>query len=86
VSSFAWLMPARSPDRAVGNYYEKQHIIAIVDDDESVCHAIKWLVRSLGMEADTFASGQEFIDFIEAMPAQRFDCVSAGGRGSGLPA
>jgi len=50
-------------------------MIAIVDDDESVCHAIKRLARSLGMEADTFASGQEFIDFIEAMPAQRFDCV-----------
>jgi len=49
--------------------------IAIVDDDESVCHAIKRLVRSLGMEAATFASGQEFIDHIEAMPSQRFDCV-----------
>jgi FixJ family two-component response regulator len=46
-----------------------------VDDDESVCRAIKGLVRSLGMDADTFASGQEFIDRIEAMPSQRFDCV-----------
>jgi FixJ family two-component response regulator len=27
------------------------------------------------MEADTFASGQEFIDLVEAMPSQRFDCV-----------
>jgi FixJ family two-component response regulator len=75
VSSFAWLMPARSRDRAVGDDYEEQTIIAIVDDDESVCHAIKRLVRSLGMGANTFASGQEFIDFIEAMPSQRFDCV-----------
>jgi FixJ family two-component response regulator len=75
VSSFAWLMPARSRDRAVGDYYEEQTIIAIVDDDESVCHAIKRLVRSLGMGANTFTSGQEFIDFIEAMPSQRFDCV-----------
>jgi len=49
--------------------------IAIVDDDESVCHAIKRLVRSLGMEAATFASGHEFIDHIEAMPSHRFDCV-----------
>jgi FixJ family two-component response regulator len=68
-------MPAGSRDRAVGNYYQEQTIIAIVDDDESVCHAIKGLVRSLGMEADTFASGQEFIDFIEAMPSRRFNCV-----------
>jgi FixJ family two-component response regulator len=75
VSSLAWLMPAGSRDRAVGNYYQEQTIIAIVDDDESVCHAIKGLVRSLGMEADTFASGQEFIGFIEAMPSRRFNCV-----------
>jgi FixJ family two-component response regulator len=69
------MMPARSRDRAVGDYYEEQTIIAIVDDDESVCHAIKRLVRSLGMKTDTFASGQAFIDFIEATPSQRFDCV-----------
>ncbi len=68
-------MPAGSRDRAIGNYHQEQTIIAIVDDDESVCHAIKGLVRSLGMEADTFASGQEFIDFIEAMPSRRFNCV-----------
>jgi len=75
VSSLAWLMPASSRDHAAGNYSQEPTMIAIVDDDESVCHAIKQLARSLGMEADTFASGQEFIDFIEAMPAQRFDCV-----------
>jgi FixJ family two-component response regulator len=75
VSSLAWLIPARSRDWAVENYYKEQTTIAIVDDDESVCHAIKGLVRSLGMGANTFASGQEFIDFIEAMPSQRFDCV-----------
>jgi len=74
VSSFG-VMPARSRDRAVGDYHEEQTIIAIVDDDESVCHAIKRLVRSLGMEADTFASGQEFIDLIEAIPSPRFGCV-----------
>lgn len=50
-------------------------MIAIVDDDESVCRALKRLVRSLGMEADTFASGQEFIDLIEAMPSHQIDCV-----------
>ena len=50
-------------------------MIAIVDDDESVCRAMQRLVRSLGMEADTFASGQEFIDLIEAMPSFHPDCV-----------
>ena len=49
--------------------------IAIVDDDESVCRAIKRLVRSLGMDADTFTSGQEFIGALEAMPSVDVDCV-----------
>lgn len=49
--------------------------IAIVDDDESVCRAIKRLVRSLGMEADAFTSGREFIDRVETMPSFQPDCV-----------
>jgi FixJ family two-component response regulator len=50
-------------------------MIAIVDDDESVCRALKRLVRSLGMQADTFLSGQEFVDIVEAMPSFQVDCV-----------
>jgi FixJ family two-component response regulator len=50
-------------------------LIVIVDDDESVCRAIKRLVRSLEMEADTFTSGQAFIDLIQAMPSFHADCV-----------
>ena len=50
-------------------------MIAIVDDDESVCRALKRLVRSLGMDADTFPSGRQFIELLEAMPPLRVDCV-----------
>lgn len=50
-------------------------LIVIVDDDESVCRALKRLVRSLGMDGETFASGQEFLDLIEAMPSFHPDCV-----------
>ena len=50
-------------------------LIAIVDDDESVRRAIKRLVRSLGMAAETFSSGQEFIDLTEAMPSFHPDCL-----------
>ena len=50
-------------------------LIAIVDDDESVCRAMKRLVRSLGMDANAFTSGQEFIDLIETMPSFQPDCV-----------
>ena len=54
---------------------EPKLFIAIVDDDRSVCRAIGRLVRSLGMNADSFTSGQEFIDLIEAMPGWKADCV-----------
>ena len=37
--------------------------IYIVDDDDSVRRAIERLIRSAGMEARTFASGQELLDF-----------------------
>jgi len=50
-------------------------LIAIVDDDESVCRAIKRLVRSLGMEADTFTSGQEFLQTIGGVPWIEIDCI-----------
>jgi FixJ family two-component response regulator len=50
-------------------------LIAIVDDDASVCRAMKRLVRSLGMNAETFASGKEFMDCLEAMPSFRADCA-----------
>ena len=49
--------------------------IAVVDDDASVCRAISRLLRSLGMNADTFTSGHEFIKHIQTMPSFRPDCV-----------
>jgi FixJ family two-component response regulator len=50
-------------------------LIAIVDDDESVCRAVRRLVRSLAMDAETFSSGQEFLDLLEAMPSFQPGCV-----------
>jgi FixJ family two-component response regulator len=50
-------------------------LIAIVDDDESVCRAVRRLVRSLAMDAETFSSGQQFIELLEAMPSFQPDCV-----------
>jgi FixJ family two-component response regulator len=50
-------------------------LIAIVDDDESVCRAVRRLVRSLAMDAETFSSGQQFLNLVEAMPSFQPDCV-----------
>ena len=53
----------------------KKPLVAIVDDDESVCRALERLVRSLGMTAETYASGSEFVEQIESLPSYQPDCV-----------
>jgi FixJ family two-component response regulator len=50
-------------------------LIVIVDDDESVCRAIRRLVRSVAMDAETFSSGQNFLDLLDAMPSFQPDCL-----------
>jgi len=50
-------------------------LIAIVDDDQSVCRAVKRLLRSLAMDAETFTSGQQFLDLLDAMPSFQSDCL-----------
>jgi CheY-like chemotaxis protein len=54
---------------------EAKPAIAIVDDDESVCRAMSRLLRSLGMDTDTFTSGDEFIKHLETVRAFHPDCV-----------
>ena len=49
--------------------------MAIVDDDDSVCRAIRRLVRSLDMDAETFSSGRQFLDLLHAMPSFQPDCA-----------
>jgi FixJ family two-component response regulator len=50
-------------------------LLAIVDDDESVCRAVTRLVRSVGMDGETFSSGQQFFDLLDAMPSFQPDCL-----------
>ena len=37
-------------------------VITIVDDDESIREALRSLIRSVGFKAETFASGEEFLN------------------------
>jgi FixJ family two-component response regulator len=46
--------------------------VAIVDDEEPVRKALKRLLRASGLEADTYASGR---DFLEASDSRMPDCV-----------
>ena len=47
-------------------------LIAVVDDDESVRRATRRLLRTAGLEAETYASGP---DFLEAVQHYRPSCV-----------
>jgi FixJ family two-component response regulator len=49
--------------------------VAIVDDDDSVGRAIKRLLRAVGIRADTFSSGDDFLDMLSSMPSYRPGCV-----------
>lgn len=49
--------------------------VVVVDDDESVNRAIKRLLRSIGVAADSFASGDAFLEALSSMPSYRPDCV-----------
>src|SRR5579871_5178712 len=50
-------------------------LIVVVDDDESVCRAIKRLLRSAGMAAESFAGGEAFLDALSSIPSYRPSCV-----------
>jgi len=50
----------------------KAHLIAVVDDDDSIRRALSRLLRGSHFDVLTFGSGQEFID---SLRGHRPDCV-----------
>jgi FixJ family two-component response regulator len=46
--------------------------VAIVDDEEPIRKALRRLLRASGIDTQSYASGQEFLD---AAPTQRPDCL-----------
>ena len=40
-------------------------LIAVVDDEESVAKALNRLLRSAGMDAETFTSGRKFLHSLQ---------------------
>lgn len=47
-------------------------LIAVVEDESSVCKALARLLRSAGLSAETYSSGEEFL---QAMPGHAPDCL-----------
>jgi FixJ family two-component response regulator len=52
-----------------------EQIVAVIDDDKSVCRAIKRLLLSVGIKAETFATGEEFLDTLSSTASYRPACV-----------
>jgi FixJ family two-component response regulator len=50
-------------------------LVAVVDDDESVNRSTKRLLRSAGIESESFSSGDAFLQMCVATPSFRPDCV-----------
>ena len=44
----------------------------MVDDDHSICMALQRLLRSGGLDVETYSSGEEFL---QAVKTSQFDCV-----------
>lgn len=41
---------------------EREAIVFVIDDDESIRQALRSLIRSVGLEVETFASAHEFLE------------------------
>ncbi|SAL87271.1 two component LuxR family transcriptional regulator [Caballeronia terrestris] len=50
-------------------------LVALIDDDESVRRAIKRLLSSAGLAADTFETGDEFLEMFDSIPSYRPACI-----------
>jgi len=47
-------------------------VIAIVDDEDSICNSLEQLLRSAGLNAKSFLNGSDFLRFLEN---NRADCL-----------
>jgi FixJ family two-component response regulator len=55
---------------------ERRILVAVVDDEESICRALLRLLRASGMDVETFSSSTTFLDSMRERPrSRRPDCV-----------
>lgn len=54
---------------------DDRSLVAIVDDDEFVCRAMRRLVLAQGLRVQTFTSSRAFAALLEIDPSFRPDCV-----------
>src|SRR5262245_8123869 len=49
--------------------------VAIIDDDASVGRSVKRLLCSIGIDAESYVSGEEFLELVESIPSYRPACI-----------
>jgi FixJ family two-component response regulator len=54
---------------------QEKPLVAVVDDDASVCRSIKRMLLVANLDAETFGSGVDFLARLEKMASPSFDCV-----------
>jgi FixJ family two-component response regulator len=54
---------------------EMTPLVAVVDDDDSVCRALARLLRSAGMRSAIFTTGDALLAALDSSARQRFDCI-----------
>jgi FixJ family two-component response regulator len=52
-----------------------ESFVVVIDDDESVSRAIKRLLRSIGVVAESFVHGEAFLDAWSSIPSYHPECV-----------
>src|SRR3954469_21270815 len=62
-------------EKSVSSKPASEPFVAVVDDDESVGRSIKRLLRSIGIQAEAFASGDQLLQLLSSMPSYRPGCV-----------
>jgi FixJ family two-component response regulator len=50
-------------------------VVVVVDDDKSVCRALKRLLQSVGLDVETFSSGKELLNALSLAASYRPACV-----------
>ena len=60
------------PSSIVATVTKTRSLITIVDDEEPIRNALRRLLRSAGMDVETFPSG---VEFLESLATRRPDCV-----------
>ncbi|HKA36051.1 MAG TPA: response regulator [Thermoanaerobaculia bacterium] len=70
-------MPFPTPEKSCNvEAMRPRVLVAVVDDEESVCRALLRLLRATGLDVETFSSSVDFLESIrERLPSRRPDCL-----------